>query len=216
MLGFIFVFLALTGTLIVFSIKYRQMRRKRFQSQIKHLLYLHALDLHNLFNALNKLAALIMNYERKQAYEFLISFSKILKNRLTFEPQLTWSLHDELHFIEAYHEALALNGNRVPEWELPVGVDNLRMKIPALALYSLYRKLTFGKDIESATLQISLKNEDGKLQIVLKTTESEKSGQSGDHARSAEILQLYRKYFGRRFRFSFREGIGEAEILWKE
>jgi LytS/YehU family sensor histidine kinase len=216
MLGLIFVILALTGVFIAFGIKYRQVRRKLLQCQIQHLLYLHALDLHNLFNALNKLAALIMSYERQQAYEFLISFSKILKNRLTFEPQLTWALHDELHFIEAYHEALAQSGNMVPKWELPAGLDNLNMKIPVLSLYSLYRKFTFGENIESATLQILLKNDDGEVQIVLKMIDFERSGQSSDHARSAEILQLYRKYFGRRFRFFFRESDGEAEIFWKE
>lgn len=208
--------LFLSAVLAVLGIRYRQLRRQMLQSQIQRLVYLHSLDLHNLFNALNKLAALIMTTERQQAYLFLISFSKILKNRLTFEPPLTWSFQDELAFIRAYHEAIALNGNKVPTLFLPDGVDNLKIAIPVLAIYSLYRNLSFEKDIESATLQILLKSEKGILQIVLKIIDVEKSEHFKEHARSSELLQLYQKYFGSRFRFSYREGGSVAELNWKK
>lgn len=146
----------------------RKIKKHELQMHIRQVAYQHSLDLHTLFNFLNTLAAFIMTEQRQSAYDFLISFSKVYKKRLSFDPPLTWSFQRELEFFRTYHQAVNLIGTEVPDLKFtlePLSLDP-DFEIPALSVYSVYRILTFGREtIPDEVIEVSVHYRKGKYHL---------------------------------------------------
>ncbi|MGC8866480.1 MAG: histidine kinase [Bacteroidales bacterium] len=211
---FVFVALAISG-LLIGLVRISQKRHKcELQAQIRKEVYYHSLDFHTLFNFLNTLASLIMTDKPLSAYDLLIAFNKIFKQRISFEPPLTWSFRRELDFIKSYQEAAKLIGSEIPDLVLNNESHIQDFEIPVLSVYSVYRIITNGMEIlpdEGVSLTIHLKK--GKYHLTF--TYAASTGVKEVHHRSEELLMLYNKYYGRDFQFLLRSESGEASIQWK-
>ncbi len=207
---FIIVFLSGIFGLVYGYIK---LKNKVLEIEIQRFVFYNYLDLHTLFNAFNKLAALIMTSDKQSAYDFLIAFSNHLKSRLAIEPSLTWTLDKELEFIKAFREASLIVGTEVPEMVSHIKDPYLLVEIPVLSVYSIYRKLIVGRDIQKVYFELTSSND--TIQCTIFVVDEQEIQPLGDHARSSELLHLYNKYYGSRLSVKFSGKSGKAEMIWK-
>lgn len=211
----IVIIILLTGLSLWLYLRYLHFRRKALFYLIQRTVFQHSLDLHTFLNSFNKLAAVIMLNEKQYAYNFLIDLSKIIKNRLLFEPPLTWSLLREIQYILTYQEANLIMGTKLPTLVFPDYRENLNIELPTLCLYSLMRLSIFGRETETGSLEISFSQKGREYHFYLKYTGDSNSVPHGKSNRFEELLQLYKKYFGRRFSYFVSFGADECKIIWK-
>lgn len=211
----IVIIVLLTGLLIWWCWRYLHYKRKALFYLIQRTVFQQSLDLHNFLNSFNKLAAVIMLNEKQEAYNFLIDLSKVIKNRLLFEPPLTWSLQREIQYILTYKEANLIMGTQLPSLMFTNYQGNLNIELPALSLYSLVRLSCFGKETETGSLEFSFSQKGKEYHFDLKYTGNSNSYPLCKSNRSQELLKLYKKYFGKRFSYFISCGADECKIIWK-
>lgn len=212
----IVIIILLTGLSLWFCLRYLHFRRRALFYLIQQTVFQHSLDLHTFLNSFNKLAAvIIMLHEKQDAYNFLIDLSKIIKNRLLFDPPLTWSLQREIQHIITYQEASLIMGTKLPKLEFPNYRENLNIELPTLCLYSMMRFSIFGRETETGSLEFNFFQKGREYHFDMKYTGDSNSVPLSESNRFYELLQLYQKYFGKRFSYFVSFGADECKIIWK-
>ncbi len=128
-------------------------------------------DPHFIFNALNSISSAIYKEDKDTAYNFLNDFSSLIRAVIVNSDKIQISLQEEIEFIENY---LRLEKLRFKEkFDYKINIDeqvDKYMEIPRMVL-QIYIENAIKHGIMHAdykcTLEISLKNKNNHLQIII-------------------------------------------------
>lgn len=153
--------------LIVWLIQYlqrRQMEKKQaLEKEINRLQFAtlkNQLEPHFTMNVLNAIAGFVLKNSPDAAYDYIVSFSRMINATLRQSDDLQRSLHDEIDFVKDYMELQKLRYRNKLNYEIKIGEEiPSSLKIPKMLIQS---------HVENA-IKHGLKSRDGagtiKIQI---------------------------------------------------
>ncbi|MCF8232528.1 MAG: histidine kinase [Bacteroidales bacterium] len=106
--GAIYIILFLILYAIQKTIALRRLRQERVISQLKLTSIKNQIDPHFTLNALNAIGSSILNDYKKESYDHLQRFSRLIRHSLTEADNVSRSLNDEINFIKDYLNVLQI------------------------------------------------------------------------------------------------------------
>jgi two-component sensor histidine kinase len=129
------------------------------------------LDPHFMFNALNSVASLLYQDDRKGAYDYLNKFTRLLRQLLSDTERIYRTLEEEIQFVDAYLKLEKLRFSDKFEYTITVGDGiNRHEKVPVMVLQTFTENaikhglmpLTSG-----GKLTIAIEQQDDYLKIII-------------------------------------------------
>jgi LytS/YehU family sensor histidine kinase len=129
------------ASVVWISLKLQQARRKekdrtRAEIQQWQLKYtLAQLDPHFTFNALSAIGSVIRNERSDEAYDYVVRFTRLMRSSLENSEKITWSLREEVRFVEHYLKLQQLRFGHKFEFAIHVetSVDQ-RLPVPKMLI----------------------------------------------------------------------------------
>lgn len=154
----IYVMLFLVGYAIKKTVALRQLERERTISQIKLASIKNQIDPHFTLNALNAIGSSILNDYKKESYEYLQRFSRLIRHTLTEADNISRSLNEEINFIKDYLDVMQIR--YVDKFDYQLEVENnvdLSIHVPKMIIQSF---------VENA-IKHGIKHKEGKGNITI-------------------------------------------------
>jgi LytS/YehU family sensor histidine kinase len=116
------------GTIFIlyhFTHRYKLARQRRAEydkklAEMKLLTVKNQLEPHFTFNALNSMAAVVLNKENMRAYDYLSKFSKMIRLSLDQSETILRSLEEELNFVRHYLDIQKLRFDNKFSYEINI------------------------------------------------------------------------------------------------
>ncbi len=122
----IYVIIYIIPFLILYAIQknvaLRRLKTERVISQLKLTSIKNQIDPHFTLNALNAIGSSILNDHKKESYEYLQRFSRLIRHSLTEADTVSRTLNDEVNFIKDYLEVLQIR--YVDKFDYQIEIEN--------------------------------------------------------------------------------------------
>ncbi|MCF8337744.1 MAG: histidine kinase [Bacteroidales bacterium] len=135
--GSVYIILFLILYAIQKTIALRKLRQERVVSQLKLTSVKNQIDPHFTLNALNAIGSSILNDYKKESYEHLQRFSRLIRHSLTEADNVSRSLTDEINFIKDYLNVLQIRFVDKFDYQLEIEDDvDLSHHVPKMIIQS--------------------------------------------------------------------------------
>jgi len=205
---YVIVFLIIYATQKTLAL--RKMKSERMIAQLKLTSIKNQIDPHFTLNALNAIGSSILSDHKKESYEYLQRFSRLIRHSLTEADSVSRSLNDEINFIKDYLGVLQIRYAEKFDYQIEIENDvELSHQVPKMIIQSFVEnainhgiKPKEGKGF----LRISLSNYSSGLKaevtddgvgrdIAIKQNETRNTGKGINNINEyIDIFNRYNKY----------------------
>jgi len=147
------------------TIALRRLKTEKTISQLKLASIKNQIDPHFTLNALNAIGSSILNDYKKESYDYLQRFSRLIRHSLTEADNITRSLDEEMNFIRDYLDVLQIR--YVDEFDYQIELENnveLSQQIPKMLIQSF---------VENA-INHGIKPKSGKGHLIIRLSNTSK------------------------------------------
>lgn len=192
----------------------QQLETEKRMAELRLLNLQNQIEPHFTFNAMNSIASLILQEDKKLAYSYFVKLSKLIRSTMSSSESLVRRIEDEIAFVKDYLDINRLRFDN--SFEYSVFID------PDIELSDLIPNMTIQTFVENAIkhglMDIAIKGElkievlknNGNLQIIVEDNGigREKAKQVTHHStgKGLKILKGYFDYFN---------SFNQQQISWK-